>query len=219
MTHANCGVKIHDGRVAGRLRVTVRHAHHERLLQPQDIAKVRGEIPEERQLRRARITEDRVHTKRAQQAQNRLSYGDAQVGTVLARTLSSGRAFHVCLLFASLGRKSRATAGFRPASTWQPKRQLSRATPREPVTNCNVSVYIPRVPGCECPNQPSWTKVVLHAGDATREAKVTTDKTWSFDVQAHETDERRARLARSARIPESRDARRHRRRSAIDCIY
>jgi len=49
------------GRGAGRLRVAIRHADRNHLVQPEDVAEVPGQRTEHRQLGGARIAEDRGH--------------------------------------------------------------------------------------------------------------------------------------------------------------
>jgi hypothetical protein len=54
-------VQVDVRRPAGSLRVPVRHPDGHGLLEPEDVAKVIGELGEHRQLGRARVAEDRRH--------------------------------------------------------------------------------------------------------------------------------------------------------------
>lgn len=65
MAHARRRVQVHEGRVVRGLGIAVGHAHHHRLLQAQDVAKVLGEVEEQRQLGRARVAEDGVDAETA----------------------------------------------------------------------------------------------------------------------------------------------------------
>ena len=70
VSHAYRGVQVHEGGVARCLRVAVGHAHDDRLLQAEDVAEVRREIPEQRQLGRPRVAEDRRDPEGAQQVED-----------------------------------------------------------------------------------------------------------------------------------------------------
>mgnify|MGYP006195170721 CR=1 FL=1 len=60
VAHAGRRVQVHKGRVVRGLGVAVGHAHHHRLLQAEDVAEVRGEVEEQRQLGGAGVAEDGV---------------------------------------------------------------------------------------------------------------------------------------------------------------
>ena len=70
---ARRGVHVDQRRVSGPLGEALRHPEHRRLLQPQDVGEVVGEVFEERQLGGARVTEDRRHPELAQEIQGDLA--------------------------------------------------------------------------------------------------------------------------------------------------
>ena len=60
-------VQVDERRSAARLGVAVGHADDDRLLQPEHVAEVVGEVVQHRQLGRARVAEHRRHPVRAEQ--------------------------------------------------------------------------------------------------------------------------------------------------------
>src|SRR4029453_89019 len=70
MPHTYGGMEIDECRVTSRLRIAVRHPHDDRLLQAEDVAEVLREVPEQRQLGRAWVAEDRRDPEGAQQVED-----------------------------------------------------------------------------------------------------------------------------------------------------
>ena|SRR5947207_13573588 len=63
-------MQIDERGVVRRLRVSVRYAHDDGFLQAEHVAEVAREIVEQRQLRGARIAENRGHAESAQELQD-----------------------------------------------------------------------------------------------------------------------------------------------------
>lgn len=57
VAQARCGMQVDEGRITGRLRITVSHADGGCLLEGEDIFDVIGPVVEECQFRRARVAE------------------------------------------------------------------------------------------------------------------------------------------------------------------
>ena len=69
------GMQVDERRVAGRLRIAVGHAHHDRLLQSEDVAEVVGKVLEERKLGGPGVAEERGHPELAHQADGGIANG------------------------------------------------------------------------------------------------------------------------------------------------
>ena len=67
------GVQVDDGGLARGLGVAVGHPDHDRLLQAEHVAEVRGEVGEHRQLGRARVAEHRRHPVGAEEVEGRVA--------------------------------------------------------------------------------------------------------------------------------------------------
>ncbi|MNY31917.1 hypothetical protein D3C86_1661020 [compost metagenome] len=80
MADACRGMQVDECRVVRGLRVAVRHAHDDRLLQPEHVAEVFRKVDEHRQFRRAGIAEHAGHAERAQQPENRVPHGQGVAG-------------------------------------------------------------------------------------------------------------------------------------------
>ena len=66
-------MQVGDGGAAGGLGEAVGHPHHDRLLQAEHVAEVRGEVGEHRQLGRARVAEHRRHPVGAEKVEARFA--------------------------------------------------------------------------------------------------------------------------------------------------
>ena len=75
VAHARGGVQVHVRDAARGLGVAVGHAHGHRLLEPQDVAEVRGVIGQHRQLGGARVAEHRRHAAGAEELEGGLADG------------------------------------------------------------------------------------------------------------------------------------------------
>ncbi len=73
---ARCRVQVDQRRRPARLREAVGHPDHDRLLEPEDVAEVAGEVAQHRQLGRARVAEHRRHPRPPEE----LERGLADVG-------------------------------------------------------------------------------------------------------------------------------------------
>ncbi len=69
------GMEVDQGRLTGSLGVAVGHPDHDRLLETEHVAEVRGEIGEHRQLRRAGVAEHRGHSVRTEEVERRVANG------------------------------------------------------------------------------------------------------------------------------------------------
>ena len=76
MADASRRMQVDEGGIVGGLGVPVGHAHHHRLLQPQHVAEVAGEILEHRQFGRPRVPEDLVDAQFAQQLECGIANAD-----------------------------------------------------------------------------------------------------------------------------------------------
>ena len=72
------GVQIDQRRASAGLRVAVGHPDHDRLLEPEDVVEVVGEVLEHRQLRRPRVPEHRRHPVGAEEVEG--GFADAAHG-------------------------------------------------------------------------------------------------------------------------------------------
>ncbi len=80
VAHPRGRMQVDKGSVARGLGIAVGHAHHHRFLQTQDVAEVRREIEEQRQLGGAGIAKDGVDLEGAQQIQHGLTHAGTGSG-------------------------------------------------------------------------------------------------------------------------------------------